>query len=429
MNNSSDIGRRRFLTKAAIGTAVVGTAALGYGLKRGIRYPTLGLEPEALDTKLRSADGSALVTSEDFIQLASQPNETGSTEGEKSIFNLRAFSAQPDLLLQSNKKQRISLTVNNISSDAQLRASQAERVQNESVDGITRTLEIDIERDQELNLTWQLPYDTDFTFASIGDSGGHHELAWCIRRASELGAKFLLHLGDFNYQEGDYSRSVELFRNSPIPCYISIGNHDFHDSGIIYPQFLTQLGPLNHAFTIGRTRFVNLDTAASMMPYSAGNRGALINNLTQHNSGIAETVSYTHRPLHDPQVGSTHDIGSKGERDWLIQALKRIESTTLLSGHIHIYDRSEFMGIDNIIAGQGLGHQDILTNSDYSKMVIGEVGSDGKVSFKPEPLSMPMGLHCHPRSQPAKDSVLEHHDTPGNRALIEQIKAQCEALS
>lgn len=415
----SNPGRRRFLNKSLFGGAALGAVGVGvaYSLNRGIRFPTLGLEPRPLATEFSFSNGAISATSSDFIHVKDTPN---------SSVSLRAFSAQPKLNLASVETTRLSLSIHNISPDAELISSSDTHVISESTDGISRAVTVELKANQELNLQWHLPYQNNFTFASIGDSGGDQELAWCIKRAHALGAKFLLHLGDFNYQEGDYKRSIELFNNSPIPCFISIGNHDFHDSGIIYPQFLNQLGPLNHAFTIGKTRFVNIDTAANMFPYSAGKRGKLLSALEQHNDSVVDTVSFTHCPLHDPLQGSHHDIGSIGERDWLIGALNRIQSKTLLSGHIHIYHRSEFMGIDNIIAGQGLGHQDILTNSDYSKMVLGDVAADGKVSFRTEPLSMPMRLHCHPRSQSARDLLMQPGmDTPEHKALHDLLIKEC----
>ena len=416
MAKSVNSDRRRFLNRTLLGTTALGALGLAYSLNRGIRYPTLGLEPRPLATEFSVSQQSINIRSSDVIQV-SQQNEFD--------IALRAFSAQPSLTIQSQQSQSIKLKVNNVSPDAELVSDLDNASLKESVNGINRTLTLTLRDAQQAQLRWNLPYEHNFTFASIGDSGGDKELAWCLQRAHDLGAKFLLHLGDFNYQAGDYERSIELFHDSPIPCFISIGNHDFHDSGVIYPQFLSELGPLNHAFTVGKTRFVNIDTAASMFPYSAGKRGKLLTALATANETVSDTVSFTHRPLADPIAGSTHDIGNAGERDWLISALKRINSSTLLSGHIHIYDRFNYQGIDNIIAGQGLGHQDILTNSDYSKMVIGEVATDGKVHYHTQTLSMPMELHCHPRSQSARDELLKPSASPEHRALYNHIQDEC----
>ena len=271
-------------------------------------------------------------------------------------------------------------------------------------------------------LRWQLPKLATYSFAAIGDTGGDQELAWCIQRAHQLGARFMLHLGDFNYQAGDYQRSIDLFDQAPLPIYVSIGNHDFHDSGLLHSEFRRNIGPLNHAFAIGKTRFANLDTAASMLPYGAGHRGALLESLRNTRLGFTDTVAFTHRPLVDPSDDSTHDIGSVGERDWLIESLKQAGASTLLSGHIHIYNRVSYDGIENFIVGQGLGHQDLIVNRDYSKILIGEVDTDGRVSYHPEPLAMPMNLHCHPRSDVVKQSLVAAEHYPA----IEAIQRACK---
>ncbi len=425
MSSAPHLFRRTFIKRMLLGTAAaLGIGGTAYSLKRGIRYPTLSLEPHSLNQTGKSADGNVTAYSDDTIFC---PHKSA------YALNLRAFSPEPSVTISAASNTQATVFINNISPDAQLSSQYSagntteliDKANSESIDGISRTVSLNIKAGESITLTWKLPYSSEFTFASIGDSGGDKELAWCIQRAHDLGAKFLLHLGDFNYQAGDYQRSIDLFRNSPIPCYVSIGNHDFHDEGNIYPRFLNEIGPLNHAFTIGKTRFVNLDTAANMVPYSGGLRGDLIESLIPLNATVADTVAFTHRPLHDPLEGSTHDIGSTGERDWLISALKSIRAKTLLSGHIHIYDRSDFDGIDNIIAGQGLGHQDLITQTDVSKIVIGHVNKNGQVSYSTQPLAMPMQWHCHPRVDMVKESLLAS-DPDRYAKFIEQINTDCK---
>ncbi len=422
MTKQANQSRRKWLKSAGLVSGLTALSVIGYSLHRGIRYPTLGLEPLPLPAQFDLPESHVRVLSADVMRVFQ--SSLGAANHEHPFAHLRAFAPEPTIEIHPNKTQSLRVRLSNISPKAELYVEGNGHQVNETVDGIHRNLALKVQRNQPLTLKWKLPKTNDFTFAAIGDSGGDKELAWCLKRAHQLGADFLLHLGDFNYQAGDYDRSIRLFNESAIPCYVSIGNHDFHDNGRIYPQFLSELGPLNNAFTIGETRFVNIDTAASMLPYGAGKRGKLVSALAQQNDYVADTVSFTHRPLHDPQPNSTHDIGSEGERDWLIRALKRLNSTTLLSGHIHIYDRSTFNGIDNIIAGQGLGHQDILTRSDYSKIVLGEVGTDGKVSYRPEPLNMPLDLHCHPRSQSARDALSEGTD-PLTKMWRDQLEKAC----
>jgi len=124
-----------------------------------------------------------------------------------------------------------------------------------------------------------------------------------------------------------------------------------------------------------------------------------------------DTIIFTHRPLEDPRPenelgkNGAHDIGSTGERDWLYESFKKCHVSTILCGHIHIFNRSTFKGIDSIIVGQGLGHQDLLANEDVSKIAIGHVSKNGKVNYEFAPLEMPIGSHCHPYVRKVKDSL------------------------
>lgn len=401
------INRRRFLTA----TSLAGLGLGGYSLNRGLRFPMLGWEPAELDSTY------------DFGILGASSTNLIKTTQQSSIraIGFRAYAPEPSLTLFPKEDQYLQVLVNNIASDAELITKHMALVK-EEITGISRLLSLDLKRDQALPLRWQLPSLNDYSFASIGDTGGNHELAWCLQRAEELGARFLLHLGDFNYQDGDYDRSIELFNNSPIPCYVSIGNHDFNDNGRVYQQFLDGIGPFNNAFAIGKTRFANIDTAASFLPFSSGLRGQLFKELMATKDNFIDTVGFTHRPLYDPVPDSEHHVGNEGERNWLAGMLKKTHVPTLLSGHIHIYDRDTYKGIDNIIAGQGLGHQDLIVNQDYSKMVLGEVNQDGKVDYRAAPLAMPMTMHCHPRSDVVKESLVNapHYD------VIKEIDKACQ---
>lgn len=403
--------RRKILQSVAI--ASLGLA--GYSVHRGVRLPTLHWGPSKLNNRFEIG-ANVRANGSDLISTSKQVDQDAS---------FRAFAPEPTLKIEFRNSSEIAVGINNIASDASLRNTSTGTSVSEEVHGINRVLKIRGKARQSTQLSWELPKLKQYSFASIGDTGGGQELAWCLQRAQALGARFLLHLGDFNYQPGDYQRSIDLFRNSPIPVYVSIGNHDFHTSGAIYGNFLNEIGPLNNSFSIGQTRYVNIDTAANILPYSAGQRGDVVRGLAK-DSRFVDTVAFTHRPLHDPLTQSDHDLGSEGERDWLIKHLKQANIKTLLSGHIHIYDRRDFNGIDNIIAGQGLGHQDLIVNDiSHSKMVIGSVDAQGRVSYATASLSMPMEMHCHPRTTPVKESLT----SPERVELIQRINKQCEQNS
>ncbi|MGK0438517.1 MAG: hypothetical protein ACJATK_001467 [Paracoccaceae bacterium] len=409
----------RYLGSAAFSLSGI---ALGvYTYQRGIRLPTLHWDPLA-HSKQFTIQGFGQSFGTDLIQTPL----SGALDEKSVNARFRAFAPEPSLVLHPEGPSEVHISISNIASEAVLNYSPSDLKISEISSNSKRTLSIETEASREISLQWSLPQYADYTFASIGDTGGDKELNWCIERAHALGAKFLLHLGDFNYQEGDYQRSIDAFNNAPLPVYVSIGNHDHHNNGAIYQRFMDEIGPLNNAFSIGQTRFVNIDTSANILPYGAGQRGELLEQLAADNNyagnNYADTVAYTHRPLHDPSEDNHHDIGSTGERDWLVASLKKIDAKTLLSGHIHIYDRSNFDGIDNIIAGQGLGHQDLLINGDASKMVLGHVDESGAVRYTAEPLAMPMEAHCHPRIDPVKDSLRggEH------QALLNMLEKACK---
>ncbi|MBL4671058.1 MAG: metallophosphoesterase [Arenicella sp.] len=404
----------RYLGSAALSLSGIGLCVYTY--QRGIRLPTLHWDPLALNTQF-NIQGLEQAIGADLIQT---PLSEASDEKNVTA-RFRAFAPEPSLILRSEKPSKIRISVSNIASEAVLNYSPSDLKISETSSNTKRTLRFETASSSEISLQWRLPEYGDYTFASIGDTGGDKELNWCIERAHALGAKFFLHLGDFNYQEGDYQRSIDAFNNAPMPVYVSIGNHDHHNNGAIYQRFMDEIGPLNNVFTIGKTRFVNIDTAANILPYGAGQRGELLDLLSADNN-YTDTVAFTHRPLHDPSEGSHHDIGSTGERDWLVASLKKINAKTLLSGHIHIYHRSKFDGIDNIIAGQGLGHQDLLINGDASKIVLGHVDKSGAVRYTAEPLAMPMEAHCHPRIDPVKDSLRDGE----HQAILKVLEKACK---
>lgn len=417
--------RRNFI---AGGVALSGL--LAYSAKRGVRIPPLLWEPQSLPSEftyplnyaLTDANKSAQfkIKTQGLIQQAQSPSKSDSNnEGSTNDPNkprLRAFTPEPTLQLSVAQPQRVHLSINNISPRAKL-VIESESVipVTEETEGITRHLTIDLKPNTTITAHWQLDVAGGYTFAAIGDTGGQQELGWCLRRAHDLGALFMLHLGDFHYTEGDYDNAIELFNTAPLPCYVAIGNHDFHDDQTLYQLFLDNIGPFNASFTLGGARFSNIDTASNFLPYGAGQRGALLRELADQtsvsrgpiNDEKPNHIAFTHRPLFDPQANSTHDIGSIGERDWLINALKACQAHTLLSGHIHIYAREDIQGIDNIIVGQGLGHQDLITNQDYSKIALGSVDENGGVSFDFPNMAMPWEMHCHPRSDVVKQSLSE----------------------
>ena len=265
------LSRRRFLLAGTL----IGAGGL-YAHHRGLRYPRLSLEHRALEQRIETPSG--IIDLHDLIALKSD-----------SQISLRAIAPEPRLTMDLSRG-KLKLSINNIAPDARLSiGGTGIKLLDEEIDGINRHLTIDSGSDQVLELSWRLPDTDGVSFAVIGDTGGGSELDWCLARAQELNAGFLLHLGDFNYSEGEYDQAVDKFQNAAMPCYVSIGNHDFHHKGLIYQQFLDEIGPMNNSFTVAGTRFVNIDTAADFLPVSGGLRGQLAQHLVAEDH-VGDTV-------------------------------------------------------------------------------------------------------------------------------------------
>lgn len=364
--------RRHFIQLS--GLAVVGGGA--YSLNRGIRFPIVGLELPLLPDELQH--GGTNIAYQDAILI----------ELSEKLARFRAVVPEPKLELMATTAGKFTLTVENVSQKAQLDA-QGTEVISESTSGIQRTVELDLAKDEHVTLQWSIPDTDSFRFAAIGDSGGGPELGWCIKRAAELGADFMLHLGDLNYRPEDYELARANLLGSPIPVYVTIGNHDYRDQGNYYhDQFRSLIGRLNNEFTLGGIRFINIDTASDIFPASRGHRGRFMAGL-QSNPNTRDIVVFTHRPMADPRPNDDHNIGDGGQIPWLVSQFKRLGATTLLAGHIHTKMEIEHEGIHNFIAGQGLAIEDVIAEKSVAEILIGEVIPNEKVHYQWEPLLMP----------------------------------------
>ncbi|NND82971.1 MAG: hypothetical protein HKN50_11135 [Gammaproteobacteria bacterium] len=390
---TNGVSRRNLLLSTIIG--IFGIAA--YSNHRGIRYPLMSWEPEMPANSIRRNSNLFMLD-----QLLALPSK------DATEVAMRALGPEPKLTISPSKtSSQLQLRLNNVSPRARLirDGSIGSQVEEKTL-GLTRQITISLEPGSEIELRWQLPQHEGLQFAAIGDTGAGSELEWCIKRAAELGATFLFHLGDFNYAEGDYARALHAFESAEIPCYVSVGNHDFHDRGLVYADFLTRIGPFNSAFSLGKTRFVNLDTAASFMPISGGARGRFVQQMVADTQIDQHTIIVTHRPLVDPDKDDDHDLGSKRERAWLLEKFEAMGADTMLCGHIHIFSRSQIGSLDQIVVGQGLGHQDLLVNDiTESKIALGTIQSGGAVEWQFLPLMMPLTLHCHPRTEAVKATL------------------------
>ena len=379
--------RRNFIKYGIyIGGTVAGTAAW----MRGVRYPGLQFEPVDIQTVHRVND--AVWRADGAFPL----------EGGTSLSTWRAHSPEPKAVIIGSGE--LEFQINNIHRQATLQPVGDGIVIDENKSGLSRHVRGTL-GSSPLALEWQFPDTKNYRFAAIGDTGGDEELRWVLARSEQLGAAFLLHLGDFNYQAGDYDRAQAAFDEAAIPTYITFGNHDYRAPGEnnLIDVFTRRLGPLNHAFTLGGIQFINLDTAANTLPFSAGNRGRLLNQLSASTPGVRQRIAFHHRPLIDPrdepEGGSAHDIGGLGEGRWLHQRLRKLGVDTVLNGHIHMNLEFDDEGLFTYISGQGLAHADIVNKSgrQVAQILLGDVTPNEPTNFQWAALEMPLIAHCNER--------------------------------
>ena len=373
-----------------------------YVNSRGLRYPRLGFEPSPVANYKNYLDAEVRVN--DLIFL---------NHDEVGAIHLRAYTPAARASVKAHK-QELLITVNNIATDAKLKISgDSAATVSEEILGITRVLTIGKARGREIELSWPVVESQAHKFAVIGDTGGGDELSWCISRAHQLGAQFLLHLGDFNYGPGEYGKAIREIREAPLPIYVSIGNHDFNDIGLVYQHFRHHIGPLNNAFSLAGTRFINLDTAASFFPVYAGNRGALVAQLKRSKATFSDQLIFTHKPFVDTRSGKDHNLSGVGEIDWIRNTMSELGVKNLLCGHVHRSTELDFQGVKQWTAGEGLGYEDLRNKTATAKMLIGEAKTGRPLQFRWEPLQMPWKYHTSPThaAKLARDGLSEWYQT------------------
>ncbi len=421
---STRSNRREFLGYLGLVGAGVGVNALAM---RGLRMPLMA-EP-------RRVAHTAQHPRELFFV---QGNGAFSLEVREDTLAWRAFAPEPILHVRGNFK----ITLDNVHPLATLQHTGNGTIQDESVNGLLRTVRGNAEP-AGLTLHWRVPFSEHYRFAAIGDSGGDRELAWVLHRAEQLGAHFLLHLGDLYYQVGDDHNVVRALSQSALPTYAAIGNHDIvrgFDRELRH-WFERRVGPRNASFSLGGIQFINLDTAADTIPWSAGARGTLLRRIPalENNPGIRDYVVFTHRPITDLRrpgdQPTNHSIENLGEGEWLHRELLRRGARTIINGHIHNTLEKDDRGLLTYIAGEGMAHLDIVASRGevawfndpqqrIAQILIGEVLPGRPVQYRWDSLGMPLAAHCNQRLRVDMTKERGHFD-----ALLAHLQTLCAGSS
>jgi Icc-related predicted phosphoesterase len=365
--------------------AALSALALGVGLGHGLRFPPPRWDPAPLPTSVEARG----------VRVAAEGAYLVRDEGTRLVF--RASAPEPVLQLDATDGVTAVLALQNVHPEAKAIAV-GPRTPTVRREGPVRELSVALAAGDSMRVRFAFPERQTFRFAAIGDAGGEGELAHCLRRAAELGADFLLHLGDVGYTDDAFVTAERILAEAPLPIFAAIGNHDLAGPVAHMGASFTEIfGPRNTVFRLGGVTFLNVDTAADTLPPSRGARGRLLRELARqrHAEGTTDPVIvFTHRPLRDPrnphaELGESHALNRAWESSWLRGTLKGLGATALLAGHIHESHEFDDAGLPTWVAGEGLGEADLWAGKPAARMLIGEYAPGGPVRFHWELIGFP----------------------------------------
>jgi len=103
--------------------------------------------------------------------------------------------------------------------------------------------------------------------------------------------------------------------------------------------------------------------------------------------------------IHKPLTGRRH-VGGVYADEWLNKRLHAIGVTHSLGGHLHEKIEFDVDGIQQYVAGQGLGSQDLLHRKSVAEMLLFDVTEKGLSRADWRPLNMPFEMHCNTYHKP-----------------------------
>lgn len=389
--------RRDLVGGLGLAAGALLASGLGYGFARGIRFPVIQAEPAPRPRRLQLLDPGIEID----LDGAYLKNAARTRVG--LALDVRAFAPQPVIRFAARRSVQCDLRLANVSPRAVASLSGGGAIDERPDTRVNRVLRLELPAGEHA-LSIAVPFERDFRFSVIGDSGAGSELRWCLERSARLGVDFVLHAGDFYYSDADFRSLAPVLDESPVPVYASIGNHDFHRDGrFIHRDFTREVGPRNSFFALGETMVVNFDTAASTWPVGFGERAALFQALEAHRDRFRHFVLMTHRPLHDPRFQSGSDEAhalSERETGWVADRLLELTpQPVLLAGHIHVSAEHFEDGIKTFISGEGLGSRNLVSGREIARILVGEKRSGEAVRYQWQPLEMPGTAYCHEKNR------------------------------
>ncbi len=408
--------RKTYITVAVL--IILGTIAALYGQHVIVRYPRFTSDPALRPTHL-------------VLDVGLKIEASGAYLKEELEARFRAF--QPDVSLRvssEGQSARRVLRLENIHPEAVFSRTGESRARIlESQHGLFREIKLTgMQAGEVVDLSWKFPQKSAYRFVATGDTGGDEELSWGLIRASELGADFVLHMGDAYYDVSELDGIATRMNGSKIPVYTANGNHDFlGPNGNVIDQFLDNVGPLNARFSLLGNCFINLDTGAYMYPSHKGARAGLlaaeIVNQRRDPTRCSNTIVFTHKPMvneFEAQFPQREHALHGYDARRMIEQLQQLGTVTILAGHIHNDFEFEQDGFKTYVTGSGLAHKDLVQDGHFARVLVGDIRANQPVEISWAPNAMPMEYHCSNKIY----ELLKHHKSPKAKIVRDACAAR-----
>jgi predicted phosphodiesterase len=259
---------------------------------------------------------------------------------------LRAWQPTPTIHVAEPGAGPVTIELENVPGRIGLRASGPVE---ENRTGKTRILRFAPGETRQLLL---VDRGREVTFAVLGDTGDDPTFPEALRRADELGAEFLLHVGDLIYGDEQMPNIARIVAQSPIPVFIVRGNHDYRNTERI--EFMRALGPPYYAFVVGGATFIVLDNAGNYLP-------TFWRRSTQYRwfAAILDVPREgplfvaMHKPLFDRRPTHEAYLDDEPFATQLMRDFVRVRLDAALTGHVHDHHLWVEQGIPFVVSGEG----------------------------------------------------------------------------
>ncbi len=203
---------------------------------------------------------------------------------------------------------------------------------------------------------------TPFRFAALGDNRGNAKIyRTLLDKISTFKPDFAVNTGDLITNSGhlyQWEEFIDWSSGYDFPILPVVGNHDVDNarSEKMYRDIFSLPGEeVYYSFTYGNSQFIVLD---SEIPGEIGSiTGEQLEWLRQTlmNSSPAHRFVFFHRPMYADSLIGRH-FGScldryPQERDTLLALLKRYNVDIVFVGHEHLFRKSIYDGVMQIITG------------------------------------------------------------------------------